>query len=144
MADEYPGVIPMLSYENCVAALDWLARVFGFRERVRIPAPDGRIGHAEMETDQGVIMLASGPAGYESPATRCLRYERIREWLTVPWAVDGVLVYVDHVDSHFERTQRAGARILSPPEDAPYGRLYRAEDLEGHRWMFMQRPERQQ
>jgi len=39
-------------------------------------------------------MLASGPAGYESPATRCKRYERIREWLTVPWAVDGVLVYV--------------------------------------------------
>jgi len=144
MAEEYPGVIPMLSYENCVAALDWLARVFGFRERVRIPEPDGKIGHAEMETDQGVIMLASGPAGYESPATRCQRYERIREWLTVPWAVDGVLVYVDHVDAHFDRAQRAGARILSQPEDAPYGRLYRAEDLEGHRWMFMQRPERHQ
>jgi hypothetical protein len=31
---------------------------------------------------------------------------------------------------------------LSAPEDAPYGRLYRAEDLEGHRWMFMRRPER--
>jgi len=144
MADDYPGVIPMLSYENCAAALDWLALVFGFRERVRMPESDGRIGHAEMETDHGVIMLASGPAGYESPATRCKRYERIREWLTVPWAVDGVLVYVDHVDAHFERAQRGGARILSSPEDAPYGRLYRAEDLEGHRWMFMQRPERQQ
>ena len=69
MADEYPGVIPMLSYENCVAALDWLARAFGFRERARISEPDGRIGHAEMETDQGVIMLGSGPAGFESPAT---------------------------------------------------------------------------
>jgi hypothetical protein len=67
-----------------------------------------------METDQGVIMLASGPAGYESPATRCKRYERIREWLAVAWAVDGVLVYVDRVDAHYERAQRAGARILSP------------------------------
>src|SRR5215510_1743240 len=86
MANEYPGVIPMLSYENCVAALDWLARAFGLRERARIPEPDGRIGHAEMETDQGVIMLASGPAGYESPATRSKRYERIREWLAVVWA----------------------------------------------------------
>jgi uncharacterized glyoxalase superfamily protein PhnB len=37
MADEYPGVIPLLSYENCVAALEWLARTFGFRERTRIP-----------------------------------------------------------------------------------------------------------
>ena len=67
MANEYQGVIPMLSYENCVAALDWLTRTFGFRERERIPQHDGTIGHAEMETDQGVIMLASGPAGYETP-----------------------------------------------------------------------------
>jgi hypothetical protein len=39
--------------------------------------------------------------------------------------------------------RRGPAReFFLPPEDAPYGRLYRAEDLEGHRWMFMQRPER--
>jgi uncharacterized glyoxalase superfamily protein PhnB len=139
MADEHPGVIPMLSYENCAAALEWLTHAFGFRERVRMPQPDGRIGHAEMETDQGVIMLASGPAGYESPATRSERYERTRESLMTPWVVDGVLVFVDNVEAHYERAQSAGARILSPPEDAPYGRLYRAEDLEGHRWMFMQR-----
>jgi uncharacterized glyoxalase superfamily protein PhnB len=119
MVDQYPGVIPMLSYENCVAALDWLAQAFGFRERTRMLESNGRIGHAEMETDQGVIMLASGPAGYESPATRCTQYERIREWLTVPWVVDGVLVYVDRVDAHYERAKSAGARILSPPEDAP-------------------------
>jgi uncharacterized glyoxalase superfamily protein PhnB len=131
----------MLSYENCPAALEWLARAFGFRERARLPERDGRIGHAEMETDYGVVMLASGPAGYQSPATRCQKYERIREWLTVPWVVDGVLVYVDRVDAHHERAQSAGAKILPSPEDAPYGRLYRAEDLEGHRWMFMQRPE---
>jgi PhnB protein len=105
-----------------------------------MPAADGKIGHAEMETGQGVVMLASGPAGYESPATRCRKYERIRECLTVPWVVDGVLVYIDDTDAHYQRARRAGARILSPPEDAPYGRVFRAEDLEGHRWMFMQRP----
>ena len=141
MADEYPGVIPMLSYEDCPAALEWLAQAFGFRERVRMPESDGRIGHAEMETDHGLVMLASGPAGYQSPATRCKEYERVRDWLMVPWVVDGVLVYVDRVDAHHERAQSAGAKILSPPENAPYGRLYRAEDLEGHRWMFMQRTE---
>ena len=141
MADEYPGVIPMLSYEDCPAALEWLAQAFGFRERVRMPESDGRIGHAEMETDHGLVMLASGPAGYQSPATRCKEYERVRDWLMVPWVVDGVLVYVDRVDAHYERAQSAGAKILSPPENAPYGRLYRAEDLEGHRWMFMQRTE---
>ena len=141
MADELSGVIPMLSYEDCPAALEWLAQAFGFRERVRLPESDGRIGHAEMETDHGVVMLASGPAGYQSPATRCKEYERVRDWLMVPWVVDGVLVYVDRVDAHHERAQSAGAKILSPPENAPYGRLYRAEDIEGHRWMFMQRSE---
>jgi len=40
----------MLSYENCPAALEWLARAFGFRERARLPERDGRIGHAEMGT----------------------------------------------------------------------------------------------
>jgi len=34
------------------------------------------------------------------------------------------------------RAKQAGARILTPPEDKPYGRSYRVEDLEGHRWMF--------
>jgi PhnB protein len=129
MADEYPGVIPMLSYEDCPAALEWLAQAFGFRERVRLPESDGRIGHAEMETDHGVVMLASGPAGYQSPATRCKEYERVRDSLMVPWVVDGVLVYVDRIDAHHERAQSAGAKILSPPENASYGRLYRAEDL---------------
>jgi uncharacterized glyoxalase superfamily protein PhnB len=131
----------MLSYEDCPAALAWLARAFGFRELTRVPGGDGRIGHAEMETEHGVVMLASGPAGYQSPTTRCREYGRIREWLMVPWVVDGVLVYVDDVDAHYERAQSAGAKILSPPEDAPYGRLYRTEDLEGHRWMFIQRPD---
>ena len=74
----------MLSYENCPAALEWLARAFVFRERARLPERDGRIGHAEMETDRGVVMLSSGPAGYQNPATRCQEYERIREWLTLP------------------------------------------------------------
>lgn len=49
---------------------------------------------------------------------------------------DGVLVYVDDLDGHFERAKAAGAAILSEREDGPPGRRYRAEDLEGHRWYF--------
>jgi uncharacterized glyoxalase superfamily protein PhnB len=55
----------------------------------------------------------------------------------VPWIVDGALVQVADVDAHFARARDAGARILREPEDQPFGRLYSAEDLEGHRWMFM-------
>jgi uncharacterized glyoxalase superfamily protein PhnB len=48
-------------------------------------------------------------------------------------------IIVDNIDEHFERAKREGAFILSEPEDGFPGHRYRAEDLEGHRWMFLQR-----
>jgi len=129
----------MLSYEDGIAALDWLSKAFGFRERARVVDSEGRLGHAEMETDAGLIMLASASANYECPSRHRAHCEHARRWSAVPWVIDGVLVYVRDVDAHYTQARRAGASILSEPEDAPYGRLYRTEDLEGHRWMFMQR-----
>ena len=50
------------------------------------------------------------------------------------------MVNVDDIASHFDKAQAAGARLLSGVEDGPDGsRLYRTEDLEGHRWMFIER-----
>jgi uncharacterized glyoxalase superfamily protein PhnB len=135
----YPGVIPMIAYEDGAAALDWLATAFGFRERTRMAGTDGRISHAEMETGEGLIMLASPTPDYEGPRRHRNGCEAARRWSDVPWVIDGVLVYVDEVAAHFERAKRAGARILSEPEADEYGHRYRAEDLEGHRWMFLQR-----
>lgn len=135
----YPGVIPMIAYEDGAAALDWLAAAFGFRERARMIDKDGRLSHGEMETDEGVIMLASPTPDYESPRHHRETCERARKWSTKPWVIDGVLVYVADVAAHYERAQRAGARIVSEVEADQYGRRYRAEDLEGHRWMFLQR-----
>ena len=57
----------------------------------------------------------------------------------MPWVIDGALVYVDNIDEHYERAKSAGAVILSEPEDGGPGRRYRAEDIEGHRWMFLER-----
>jgi uncharacterized glyoxalase superfamily protein PhnB len=139
MADRDPGVIPMISYDDGFAALDWLARAFGFKERVRMAGPDGRLSHAEMETEEGVIMLASPSPDYEGPRKHRLSCERARRWSSVPSVIDGLLVYVRDVDAHFARASQAGATILSEPEDGPPGRRYRVEDFEGHRWMFMQR-----
>jgi uncharacterized glyoxalase superfamily protein PhnB len=48
-----------------------------------------------------------------------------------------VMVRVEDVDKHFERTQRFGARIIRSPADYPYGeRQYTVEDLGGHVWTF--------
>ena len=43
------------------------------------------------------------------------------------------------IDENYMRAKKAGATILSEPEDGPPGRRYRAEDLEGHRWMFLEK-----
>jgi uncharacterized glyoxalase superfamily protein PhnB len=139
MAVNYPGVIPMIAYEDGAGALDWLARAFGFRERTRMTGKDGRLSHAEMETGDGLIMLASPTPDYESPKHHRDGCEPARRWSAVPWVIDGVLVYVDDVDGHYHRAKGAGARILSEPEADDYGRRYRVEDIEGHRWMFLQR-----
>ena len=135
-------VVPMIAYVDAAAAIDWLTDAFGFRERERITGADGTIMHAELETNTegGIVMLATPSPDYESPRGHSERCERARAWLSVPWIVDGVLVYVGDVDAHFERSRSKGARILSELEDGPPGRRYRVEDLEGHRWMFMQQP----
>ena len=139
MTSEYPAVIPMIAYENGSAAMDWLARAFDFRERARMLAPDGRLSHGEMEAGDGLIMLATPSPHYHGPKRHRDECEPARRWSEVPYIIDGVLVYIDDVTAHFERAKAAGATILSLPEEGSEGKRYRAEDLEGHRWMFMQR-----
>jgi uncharacterized glyoxalase superfamily protein PhnB len=139
---EDPGVIPMIAYEDGFVALAWLSEAFGFRERARMIGEDGSLSHAEMEAGDGLIMVATPTPDYESPRRHRQQCVAARKWSSVPWVIDGVLVYVDDVDAHFQRAKSAGAAILSEPEDGGPGRLYRVEDLEGHRWMFLQRSKR--
>jgi PhnB protein len=127
----------MLAYRDGPAAMDWLATAFGFRERTRMLGKDGRLAHGEMEAGDGLVMLATPSPHYEGPALHRQHCEAARAWSEVPYIVDGVLVYVDDVAAHCERARRAGGRILSDPQDGP--RRYRVEDLEGHRWYFMER-----
>ena len=60
-----PDVVPFLTYEDGIAALEWLAEVFGFTETARFTSSDGRLSHGEMSIGNGVIMLASPSADYE-------------------------------------------------------------------------------
>ena len=140
MRDDRPvqKVVPMLSYEDPAAAIDFLSRAFGFRERTRLVGEDGRIGHAELTLGDALIMLANPHPGYVSPRRLREESDGARRSYDVPWVVDGVLVYVDDVDANFAQARDAGATILSEPMDVPPAgiRHYRAEDPEGHRWMI--------
>ena len=124
----YPRVTPYLLYEDVPAALAWLAAAFGFDERLRLPAEDGTVTHAEMAIgDDGVVML-----GHPGPDYRDPRHG----------AGATALVYVmvdDDLDAHAERARSAGATILREPQDEAYGdRRYDVEDLAGHLWSFAQ------
>jgi PhnB protein len=131
-------VVPMIAYENGPAAMDWLARAFGFRELDR-RVEDGRLTHGEMDTGAGVVMMATPSVHYHGPKHHREECEIARSWHDVPYIIDGYLVYVDDIAGHFERAKREGATILSPLEEGGEGGRYRAEDLEGHRWMFVEK-----
>ena len=131
-------IVPMLAYEDGAAATEFLTRAFGFAEKTRV-SDNGTITHAELELDGDVVMLATPTPEYQGPKRHRESCEAARRWSEVPYVIDGVLVLVDDLDAHFERARAHGAAILSEPEDAAPGfRHYRAEDPEGHRWMFGQ------
>jgi len=134
------AVIPMLSYEDGAAAIDWLVQAFGFEERERWADDDGTIVHAELDAGGSTIMLATPTPDYLSPKRIRELSAEARKMYEVPYVIDGVLVEVDDVDAHFAHARDAGATILSEPEDVPEAgvRHYRVEDPEGHRWMFSQ------
>ncbi len=134
-----PDVIPMLDYEDGPTALDWLSRAFGFIEVTRMIGEDGLLAHGEMISGNGRIMLATATPAYESPKHHREHCPQAKAWSSVPYIIDGVVVLVDDVREHFKQAKAAGATILSELETGEPGLRYRAEDLEGHRWMFIQR-----
>jgi PhnB protein len=131
-------VVPFIGYEDCAAAADWLARGFGFEELERFEG-DGRVTHVTLRAGDGLIFLGYPGTNYVNPLHLRERVEIVARMYEVPWVIDGVWVAVDDLDAHLAQARGAGARILSEPAETPHGRNYRAEDLEGHRWMFEQR-----
>ncbi|MEU5920664.1 VOC family protein [Streptomyces sp. NPDC047141] len=120
----YPRVTPYLCVDGAAAAIDFYVAVFGATERMRMPAPDGTIGHAELELGNSLIMLADEFPGMNFRS---------------PKAVGGtpvtLHVYVEDVDAVFADALARGARELSPVKNEFYGdRTGQFEDPFGHRW----------
>ncbi len=132
-------IYPMVAYEDTAAAIAWLTKAFGFTERgQRYVNDDGTIGHAEVDVGGATVMLATPNREYRSPKSHRESCADAARWLDNPWVVDGLLVLVDDLDAHHAQAVAAGANVIRPLEEGPDGRLYTAEDLEGHRWMFQQ------
>jgi len=120
----YPRVTPYLIVDGANAAIDFYSSVLGASERMRMPMPGGRVGHAELQLGDSMIMLAD-----ENPEME----------IRGPRAVGGtpvtLHVYVEDADATFRRAVEAGAKELRSVEDQFYGdRSGQFEDPFGHRW----------
>lgn len=122
--DGYPQVSPYLIIDGASTAIDFYTKVFGARERMRMPGPDGRLGHAELEVGDSLIMLADEfpDMGHRGPK-----------------AIGGtpvmISIYVEDVDKAFERALGEGATEVRAVENQFYGdRAGQFEDPFGHRW----------
>ena len=133
-------IIPMLAYENGIAAIEWLCKAFGFIENKKMRFIEGeRLTHAELRLNNNIIMLATPSTDYESINKHRKHCEQMDKWLSVPYIVNGLLVYVDDVEMHFKNAKENSAIILSGIEDGFPGKRYRCADLEGQRWMFLEK-----
>jgi uncharacterized glyoxalase superfamily protein PhnB len=116
-------VVPYLSYKNGRAAIDFIAKAFGFEVRSVMGGPGDSVMHAELGFGDSVVYLGTPPGA--KPAGK------------LPQRNASVLVYVDDVDAHCARARQAGAKIVREPADQFYGdRTYTARDPEGQEWFF--------
>jgi uncharacterized glyoxalase superfamily protein PhnB len=117
-------VTPYLLYEDAEAAVEFLARAFGFRELERMGGQAGGM-HVELELEGGHVYAGQPPEGFENPAK--------------VGRTSLVYVIVGDVDAHYERAKAEGAEIVEEPNDLPFGhRRYGCRDPQGHEWFFAQ------
>jgi PhnB protein len=122
--DDYQRVTPYLYVDGAGSAIDFYCSALRARERMRMPAPDGKIGHAELEIGDSVIMLADANPDMD-----------VRSPRSVGGTPVALHVYVEDVDSVFGQAVEAGAKQLRPVENQFYGdRSGLFEDPFGHRW----------
>jgi PhnB protein len=120
----YPQVTPYLCIDGASDAIEYYSKVFDAKERMRMPAPDGKVGHAELQIGESVIMLAD-----EFPEMGALSPK------TIGGTPVTISVYVQDVDDVFKRAIDGGAKSLRAVENQFYGdRSGQFEDPFGHHW----------
>jgi PhnB protein len=122
---EYAGVTPYLCVHDGAAAIEFYKQGFGATEKMRLPDPNGKIGHAEVKIGNALVMIADEfpEHGHISPKT-------------LGGSTVKLHMYVEDVDAFFEKAVAAGAKVLIPVADQFYGdRSGRLEDPFGHIWL---------
>ena len=122
----YHAVTPYLCVAGAAEALDFYKRAFGASEIMRMPGPDGKVGHAEIGIGGSRIMLADEFPGMDFRSPRAHGGTAVH-----------LHVYVEDADARVEQAVGAGATLKRPVQDQFYGdRLGTVEDPFGHVWHF--------
>ena len=114
----YHTVTPYLIVDGAERLLAFIVDVLGGTEMMRLPGPDGRLGHAEVRVGDSVLMLADVPPSGEATAAM-------------------LHLYVPDSDATYKRALAAGATSLREPTKEFYGdRISGVQDVFGNKWYF--------
>ena len=114
----YHNVTPYLVVPGAESIIEFMKQVLGAEERMRMPGPNGTIGHAEVTIGDSTVMIADPPAPEDAmPAMLSL--------------------YVQDADATYERALQAGATSIREPKTEFYGdRMAGVQDHAGNKWYF--------
>ena len=120
----YHTLTTYLTMENAAEAIDYYKDVFGAKERIRMEAPEGKIGHAELEIGDSLLMLSDAfPGATSRPPTE------------LGGTTAGAFMYVEDVDAVVKRAVESGATITMEIADQFWGdRFGSITDPFGHSW----------
>jgi len=125
--DGFHAVTPYLTVKNASEALEFYKRAFGARERVRMPTPDGKIAHAELQIADSIVMMGEECPEHGSVSPQTLEGSPV-----------SLVLYVENVDEAFGRAVNAGASVQEAVADKFWGdRAGSLTDPFGHRWMLL-------
>jgi PhnB protein len=123
----YSSVTPYLIVEGAAEAIEFYKQIFGATERMRLPMPDGKIAHAEIQIGDSVVMLADQPSGPE--------VDRLKSPNALAGTAVSIHLYIEDVDSVMEKAVNAGAKQVRPVANQFYGdRSGIFTDPFGHLW----------
>jgi PhnB protein len=120
----YSTLTPYITVHDAAAAIDYYVRAFGATEIMRMPAPGGKVMHAEVKIGDSHLMLADEFEEWGNRGPRALG-----------GASGSLMMYVEDADAAFDRAIAEGATPVMPVQDQFYGdRSGMLEDPFGHRW----------
>ncbi len=122
--DGYHSVTPYLIVDDAAGALAFYKKAFGAVELMRMPAPGGKIGHAEIRIGDSPVMLADEFPNMNQKSPRALGGSPI-----------SLMVYVEDVDARVTQAVAAGAKLVRPVANQFYGdRTGGVDDPFGYHW----------